>query len=314
MNIIFADQQAILNASDFIRNGRLVAVPTETVYGLAADAGNDKAVAKIFQTKGRPQFNPLIVHVTSIEQAEEYVSMTPLAKLLAEAFWPGPLTLVLPRKQSANLSYLVSAGLDTIAIRCSSHSVMRDLIFNSGCPIAAPSANPSNYMSPTTAEHVKNGFLGLPEPAIILDGGPCEVGLESTIVDACTEHAVILRHGGLSRGDLERTCPIYTHEPNQKIKAPGMLEKHYAPVHKIRLDVKEVRAGEVLLAFGSEGVPVCENTLNLSTSGDLTEAAANLFKMLHRLDAIQSSGIAVMNIPNTDLGEAINDRLNRASK
>lgn len=313
MNILLANHESIEQAALLIRKGRLVGVPTETVYGLAADAGNDVAVAQIYETKGRPQFNPLIVHVASLEQAREYVEFTPLAEALAKAFWPGPLTLVLPRRKEAAVSYLVSAGLDTIAIRCPDHPVMRKLIEVSGCPLAAPSANPSNRISPTRAQHVYEGFKGSREPAVILDGGPCLVGLESTVVDASGSSAVILRPGGLSREAIQVVCSVADAKLGGDIKSPGMLAKHYSPRHKMRLNVVDVKPGEALLAFGPDPLPGSLLSLNLSASGDLVEAAANLFSMLHQLDAIECEAIAVMEIPQSGLGVAINDRLVRAA-
>lgn len=313
MNICLSTIESIQQAAEFIRNGHLVATPTETVYGLAADACNDVAVARIYDTKGRPQFNPLIVHVASIEQAKEYVEFTPLADALTAAFWPGPLTLVLPRLQQASISHLVSAGLDTIAIRCPDHAVMRDLIKTSGRPLAAPSANPSGFISPTTAGHVYEGFRGLPEPKMILDGGPCRVGLESTVVDATGVEAVILRPGGLSMESLAAICPVKICEPDSHIKSPGMLAKHYSPRHKIRLNATELFPGEIQLTFGPKALDGDTFTLNLSPSGDLVEAAANLFSMLHQLDTINCTAIAITKIPETGLGIAINDRLKRAA-
>lgn len=313
MKIISPTRESIKAAALLLQEGHLIGVPTETVYGLAADATNDVAVAKIYETKGRPQFNPLIVHVSSVEEARLYVEFTPVAELLAAAFWPGPLTLVLPRRRDAEVSYLVSAGLDTLAIRCPDHEVMRDLITATGHPLAAPSANPSGRISPTTAAHVYDGFKDMEEPVLILDGGSCEVGVESTVVDVTGSLAVVLRPGGLSMEDLGEVCSVVSCDENSDIKSPGMLIKHYSPQHKIRLNAEMVGAGEVLLAFGNNVLGGGLFTLNLSPSGNLVEAAANLFSMLHQLDAMECDGIAVMSVPEHGLGFAINDRLKRAA-
>lgn len=311
MEILTATPSHISQAALEIANGNLVGVPTETVYGLAADATNDLAVAKIYQTKGRPQFNPLIVHVYSIEQAETLVYFNDLARKLANAFWPGALTFVLPRKSDAAVSYLASAGLDTLAIRFPSHPVMQALIRAADCPIAAPSANPSNKISPTKASHVYEGFKGKDQPQLILDGGDCSIGLESTVVLVMEDHVILLRPGGISIEDLQRVCPVILEKEQTTIQSPGMLEKHYAPEHPLRLDATDLEEGEVLLAFGDTNVSLA--TLNLSPSGDLVEAAANLFAMLHELDKRNCKGIAVMPIPHEGLGIAIRDRLQRAS-
>jgi L-threonylcarbamoyladenylate synthase len=314
MKMLLSTHETIQQAAALIQAGHLIGVPTETVYGLAADATNDLAVAKIFETKGRPQFNPLIVHVSCLEQARRYVEFTPLAEHLAQAFWPGPLTLVLRRSYAAGISQLVSAGLDTIAIRCPAHPVIRELIEAAGCPLAAPSANPSGRISPTTAQHVFDGFVGCEEPRLILDGGACAVGLESTVVDATGDAAVILRPGGLSAESIQVICSVVQADSQGEIASPGMLIKHYSPKHNIRLDAEEVLPGEVLLAFGPYMLSGGSKVLNLSPAGDLVEAAANLFSMLHQLDGLESDGIAVMTIPSKGLGVAINDRLKRAAE
>jgi L-threonylcarbamoyladenylate synthase len=314
MKILKSNRESIAQAAQLICDGHLVGVPTETVYGLAADATNDRAVALIYETKRRPCFNPLIVHVASLEQALLFVEFTPVAKLLAKAFWPGPLTLVLPQIKNSPISPLVSAGLDTIAIRFPNHEVMRALILAAGCPLAAPSANPSGRISPTQAQHVFEGFQGMDEPKLILDGGSCEVGLESTVVDGTGSEAVILRPGGLSIESIKPICPVHLSAGNGVITSPGMLEKHYAPQHKIRLNATNVRGSEVLLSFGPSFLEGAAYTLNLSPNADLVEAAANFFSMLHQLDGLSSSGIAVMPIPNEGLGAAINDRLRRAAQ
>ncbi len=312
MNILKPTSEHIEQAARLLQQGHLIGVPTETVYGLAADATNDLAVAKIYATKGRPQFNPLIVHVASIDQAKLYVDFTPLAEKLAATFWPGPLTLVLPRRKDASVSHLVSAGLETIAIRCPAHAVMRELIIAAECPLAAPSANPSNCISPTTAQHVFDGFQYLDEPRLILDGGPCKVGLESTVVDATGDVGVILRPGGLSFEMITQVCPVVSANADAPINSPGMLLKHYSPRHPVRLNVTEVGQREVLLAFGPKVLTGGISTLNLSPTGDVVEAAANLFSYLHQLDALECKAIAVMPVPMDGLGVAINDRLHRA--
>lgn len=307
-NLRQADSAAIADAATLLRDGRLVAFPTETVYGLGADATNGKAVAAIFAAKERPRFNPLIVHVGSRAQAGEHVVFCTAAAMLAEAFWPGPLTLVLPRRADTPLSLLVSAGLDTVAVRAPSHPVARKLIAAAGTPLAAPSANPSGTVSPTRARHVQDG-LG-DRIAMILDGGPTPVGLESTVIGFDGEHGVMLRPGGVAREDIERIVgPLRSPVPDGPVTSPGQLSSHYAPKAHIRLNAEAARDGEALLGFGA-GAPA--EVLNLSRSGNLAEAAANLFAMLRALDA-EAEAIAVMPIPANGLGEAINDRLKRAA-
>jgi L-threonylcarbamoyladenylate synthase len=300
-----ADAAAIKAGAALLREGRLVAFPTETVYGLGADATNGRAVASIFAVKQRPQFNPLIVHVKDAAQADKYVVFSPLAAELAEAFWPGPLTLVLPRRPDCALTLLVSAGLDTVAMRSPSHPVARRLIAEADIPIAAPSANPSGTVSPTRARHVAEGFGN--KLAMILDAGPTPIGVESTVI-GFMPHPVMLRPGGLPREAIERiTGPLADPAPGGPVTSPGQLSSHYAPRARVRLNARSAVAGEVLLAFGEAA-----GQLNLSPTGDLAEAAANLFAMLRSLDA-EAEAIAVMPIPNTGLGEAINDRLRRAA-
>ncbi|MCB2112744.1 MAG: L-threonylcarbamoyladenylate synthase [Parvularculaceae bacterium] len=294
--------------------GELVAMPTETVYGLAGDATNDQAVAKIFAAKGRPSFNPLIVHVLDLEMARRYGEFTPLAEKLARAFWPGPLTLVLPRTKECGLSLLVSAGLDTIAIRAPDSNVARRLINACGRPLAAPSANRSGAISPTTAEHVRES-LG-DRAALIIDGGACPVGVESTIVKTDGDRVILLRPGGVARGAIEAIArtPLQT-AADEKIEAPGMLSSHYAPGAPLRINADAPRANEAFLGFGN--IAAAGTSLNLSPSGDLVEAAANLFGYLRRLDALCAArnlgGIAAAPVPREGLGEAINDRLARAA-
>lgn len=302
-----ADASAISEAARLIREGRLVAFPTETVYGLGADATNGRAVAAIFSVKQRPRFNPLIVHVKDVPQAEEHVVFSAVAMRLAEAFWPGPLTLVLPRKSDCALSLLVSAGLDTVAVRAPSHAVARALIGEAGVPLAAPSANPSGTVSPTRAKHVAHGFGDTIE--LILDGGPTPIGIESTVIGFGEQGPVLLRPGAVPREDIERiTGPLRSPVPGQ-VTSPGQLASHYAPRARLRLDARTAEPGEALLGFGPDAP---QAKLNLSPSGDLAEAAANLFAMLRALDH-EADAIAVMPIPSRRLGEAINDRLKRAA-
>jgi L-threonylcarbamoyladenylate synthase len=288
-----------------LRAGGLVAFPTETVYGLGADATSSDAVLGIYETKGRPRFNPLIVHVADLAMAEQLVELSPLARRLA-AFWPGPLTLVLPRKADAGLSDIVTAGLDTVGIRIPDHPLALALIRAAGRPLAAPSANPSGKLSPTTAEQVIRGFAGkIP----VLDGGPCRAGVESTILAVTGDSVTQLRAGALPREEIEAALgrPVALAQAGAAIAAPGMLASHYAPDASLRLDATSFAADEASLGFGPGTF-----TLNLSPSGDLREAARNLFSMLHQLDA-QHSRIAVAPIPHTGLGAAINDRLSRAA-
>lgn len=300
----------IARAGRLLAEGRLVAFPTETVYGLAADATNDRAVAAIFEAKGRPRFNPLIVHVADAAQAEGLVEMDARARALMAAYWPGALTLVLPRAKASPVSLLASAGLDTIAVRMPDHPVARELIRASGRPLAAPSANRSGAVSPTTAEHVAES-LG-ERVALILDGGPCRIGVESTVLDLSHDRPVLLRPGGVPVETLEKALGqslIRAAETPEAPRSPGMLESHYAPGLPVRLNAASPRPGEALLAFGpAEGA-----ALNLSPTGDLAEAAANLFAMLRALDRAEFTGIAISPIPEHDLGLAINDRLRRAA-
>ncbi|MGN6515765.1 MAG: L-threonylcarbamoyladenylate synthase [Rhizomicrobium sp.] len=308
-NLRVADTAAIVRAGEIIRAGGLVAFPTETVYGLGADATNDRAVASIFAAKGRPQFNPLIVHVPDIGAAEAEVEFNPLARTLAKTFWPGPLTLVLPRKDR-KLSLLVSAGLDTVAVRSPSGAVAQKLLKAAGRPVAAPSANVSGRVSPTLASHVAQEFGETID--LILDDGAATLGLESTVIGFDSGKPVLLRLGALTREEVERVAGPLA-QAGEKVSSPGQLINHYAPRARLRLNAKDVNPGEALLAFGPhvpEGVRMIGN---LSPSGDMKEAAANLFAMLRELDASGADVIAVMPIPQQGLGEAINDRLRRAA-
>jgi len=305
---------ALTEAARRLLAGEVVAIPTETVYGLAADATNGEAVARIFETKGRPRFNPLITHVAKIAMAERIALFDPLSRKLAEAFWPGPLTLVLPLRDVAGVHPLVTAGLDTIALRMPV-GFAADVIVEIGRPLAAPSANSSGRISGTTAEAVERDLGG--RIGLIVDGGPTPVGLESTIVKVDGASVRLLRPGGTPAEAIEAVAGVRLERGGKVgVEAPGMLLSHYAPKAAVRLDAGDVRPGETLLAFGPERVKGAEKAaacLNLSPSGDLREAAANLFTYMHRLDAAGAAIIAVEPIPRSGLGEAINDRLRRAA-
>lgn len=302
-----ATDSALDEAAAALAAGGLVAFPTETVYGLGADATADAAVARVYEAKGRPHFNPLIAHVPDLAAAERLVVFTDPARRLAEAFWPGPLTLVLPRTAGCPVSLLASAGLDTLAVRVPDHPLALALLRAFGRPLVAPSANPSGQLSPTSASDVREA-LG-DKVAVTLDGGPCRVGVESTVVDLSGEGPALLRPGGVPAEALEAIVGPLAQPEGGPLKSPGQLESHYAPVLPVRLDATEARAGEALLAFG----PSAAGDLNLSPTGDLVEAAANLFSFLRRLDRKGRTGIAVMPIPERGLGRAINDRLRRAA-
>ncbi|MBN8996723.1 MAG: threonylcarbamoyl-AMP synthase [Rhizobiales bacterium] len=299
-----------------LSRGELVAMPTETVYGLAADATNGEAVARIYAAKGRPRFNPLIAHLPGITEAERLVVLGGEARALAERFWPGPLTLVLPKREGAPVADLVTAGLDTLAIRVPAHPVARALLTAFGRPVAAPSANRSGHVSPTRAAHVADD-LG-DRVAVILNAGPTAVGVESTIVGWDRGAPVLLRPGGLARAEIEAVLgrPLGTIEGDAtRPLAPGMLASHYAPAAAVRLNAAEVREGEALLAFGPilpADAGRAAAVVNLSARGDLIEAAARLFAALRELDG-KAATIAVMPVPGEGLGEAINDRLARAA-
>jgi L-threonylcarbamoyladenylate synthase len=309
--ILRADPETIARAAALLRDGRLVGFPTETVYGLGGDATNDHAVAAIFAAKRRPRFNPLIVHVPGLAEAESLAVFDARARILAAQFWPGPLSLVLARRPDCGLSLLASAGLDTVAIRAPSHPVAQALLRAAGRPVAAPSANRSGRLSPTEAGHVAEE-LG-DAVALILDGGRCPMGLESTVLDLTAATPVLLRPGGVTREALAALLGSISGLSPAAIKSPGMLASHYAPALPLRCDAAEARPGEALLAFGAEPPPGFAGVLWLSRSGDLAEAAANLFAMLRRLDRPPFTGIAVMPIPEHGLGRAINDRLRRAA-
>jgi L-threonylcarbamoyladenylate synthase len=313
-DIVPAEEASIARAAEILRAGHLVAFPTETVYGLGADATNDRAVAAIFEAKGRPRFNPLIVHLPNFEQATNCVQINELARAAAERFWPGPLTLVLPRRADTQISYLCSAGLDTLAVRVPGHSVAQDLLAALDRPLAAPSANASGGVSPTTAAHVADSLDGRVD--LILDGGPCAVGLESSVLDLTGGRPLLLRPGGIPKEELEGTLGSIEEDSSQEDapRSPGRLASHYAPGQPLRLEAREVNPDEALLAFGPAPPAGARTTLNLSQNGDIVEAAANLFAMLHALDDPRHAAIAVMPIPERGLGAAINDRLRRAAE
>jgi L-threonylcarbamoyladenylate synthase len=299
-------------AAMHLRGGGLVAMPTETVYGLACNAANPDAVVRLYEAKGRPRFNPLIAHVASMEMAEQEAVFSEAAREIAAKFWPGPLTMVLPVAPTGTVSDIARAGLDTIALRMPAHPGARALIETFGKPLVAPSANRSGHVSPTTASHVKEDLDGKVD--LILDGGPCERGIESTIVSFVGERPVLLRAGALETSALEAALgqPLVAREDADGISAPGQLKSHYAPNARVRLNADVPEPGEGWLAFGE--TPSSENWpgLNLSESGDLREAARNLFAALRTLDT-QYDRIAVARIPDEGLGEAINDRLARAA-
>jgi L-threonylcarbamoyladenylate synthase len=303
------DDAGIARAADLLRQGELVAFPTETVYGLGGDARSDRAVAGIFAAKGRPSFNPLIVHVPDLAAAEAIADIGPRARDLAAAFWPGPLTLVLPLCANAGISPLVTAGLTTVAIRVPAHPLAQRLLQSFGGPVAAPSANPSGRVSPTRAEHVLDGLSG--RIAAVVNGGPCAVGLESTILLADPD-PVLLRPGGLPVEALEAALGtrLATTAPVAKPTAPGQLASHYAPEASVRLDATSAQSDEVLVGFGA-----VKGALSLSKTGDLVEAASRLFQILREADRLAGPGgrIAFAPVPDSGLGRAINDRLRRAA-
>ncbi|WP_323021479.1 L-threonylcarbamoyladenylate synthase [Pararhodobacter sp.] len=301
------DATGLRDAAGLLRDGKLVAFPTETVYGLGGDARDDQAVAGIFAAKGRPRFNPLIAHLPDLDQVERYARLTPLARRLAQAFWPGPLTLVLPLR--GGLSPLVTAGLETVAIRVPAHPVAQALLRAFDGPLAAPSANPSGRISPVSARHVLEGLGG--RIAAVVDGGDCAVGLESTILDATGEAPILLRAGGLPVEAIEALGLRVAARQSGAITAPGQLASHYAPRGRVRLEATAPEPGEIWVGFG----PCPGAALTLSATGDTTEAAARLFHALHEADALAGpeGRIAFAPVPETGLGRAINDRLRRAA-
>ena len=305
--VVPADDAAITAAAQLLRAGQIVAIPTETVYGLAADAQNAEAVAHIYAAKGRPDFNPLIVHVRDRKAAEKLGLFNATARALADAFWPGPVTLVLPLQPDAPVARAVTAGLQTIAIRCPAHPVMQALLLKSDLSLAAPSANRSGAISPTRADHVLKGLGGA--VPMILDGGPCSAGLESTIIAVRDAGWQVLRPGPVSAMEIEQTLgypPLSL--VTGAIEAPGQMDSHYAPSKPVRLNVTTPVRGEYLIGFGA-----ITGDENLSSTGDLAQAAAHLFEALHNADASLASAIAVAPIPHEGIGIAMNDRLARAA-
>lgn len=297
-------------AAEALRRGRLVAFPTETVYGLGADATNDTAVASVYDAKGRPSFNPLIVHVPDAETAFALGNFSKEARQLANALWPGPLSIVVPRRKSCPVSLLASSGLDSIAIRVPAHPMALELLRAVGRPVVAPSANPSGKISPTSAEHVRRHLKD--KVAVVLDGGRCKVGVESTVISFLDDGPKLLRHGGIPKAEIEAILghPISVVSHAARPHAPGQLLSHYAPHAELRLNADAPREGEAYLGFG----PLhAYGNWSLSASGDLVEAAANLFRLLHEIDATGVLKIAVAPVPHHGLGEAINDRLLRAA-
>lgn len=312
--ITTTDRDAIDACARCLASGGLVAFPTETVYGLGCDATNAQAIARLYLAKGRPSFNPLISHVADVSAARKIARFDASAEKLAQKFWPGPLTLVLPKAAGCDVAELATAGLDTIAVRVPSHPFARQLVAALGKPVVAPSANVSGHVSPTTAAHVRGDLAGKID--LIVDGGPTEVGVESTIV-GCFEKPILLRPGGVPRAPLEavlgrKLADLPADQDTAQPLAPGLLTSHYAPRAAVRLNARHIEPGEALLAFGPTTL-IASATLNLSERGDLAEAAANLFGHLRALDATKATRIAVMPIPETGLGEAINDRLRRAA-
>ncbi len=325
--ILSLNSKSIKQAARILKGGGLVAMPTETVYGLAANALDGRAVAKIFEAKGRPQFNPLIIHVNNVDDIEKLAHMSEQNHIIANKFWPGAVTMILKRRENSGLSELVSAGLDTVAVRIPSHKGARSLIAECGFPLAAPSANKSGSLSPTSPAHVAQS-LGAGVDLILADGA-CSMGLESTVIDCTGNKPLILRPGGITAEELSQalglkvTYDLGEHKDN--VKSPGQLLKHYSPDTPVRLNAIDLEEGEALLAFGSikfmgvkgagGAVDLPDNMArNLSAEGDLYEAAANLFAMMRDLDKPEHKAIAVMNIPNKGIGIAINDRLKRAAQ
>ena len=312
--VLKADSEAIRAAVACLSAGGLVAFPTETVYGLGADARNGEAVARLYAAKGRPAFNPLIAHVADRAAARTLGRFNDAADRLAAAFWPGPLTLVLPKAAGCPVSDLALAGLDSVGVRVPGHPLAHELLAAFGAPVVAPSANRSGHVSPTSAAHVLGDLRGRID--LIVDGGPSPVGVESTIV-ACLDRPMLLRPGGVAREDIERVLGFALAaaaiDTGEAPVAPGMLRSHYAPKARLRLNAEAPHQGEALLTFGPAPDVPAVMTLNLSPRGDLAEAAANLFSHLRALDASGAGTIAVMPVPHEGLGEAINDRLQRAA-
>ena len=315
MAVLPANAAAIADCAGKLKQGKLVAMPTETVYGLAGDATNAQAIAAIYATKQRPQFNPLICHIADMDMARRLGRFNDMAEKLADGFWPGPLTLVVPRHDNCPVDMLASAGLPSLALRMPAHPTARDLIGAAGVPLVAPSANPSGRLSPSCAEHVARHLPDID----VLDGGPCDIGIESSIVGCLDDTPLWLRSGGVSRDAIERHIgrklnDLPTEEETTARLAPGRLARHYAPRSPLRLNAVQAEADELLIGFGPEASEACFT--NLSPKGDVQEAAAHLFAVLHDADEAARSaghGLAVMPIPDDGLGEAINDRLQRAA-
>ena len=310
-----SEKTDLQKASTLLKSGSLVAFPTETVYGLGADATNPSAIRAVYEAKNRPDINPLILHVTDQHAAGALAFFSPLAQESARRFWPGPLTLVLPRRKDAPITPFACAGLDTVAIRVPAHPIAQKLLNYCERPIAAPSANPSGRLSPTRAAHVAQALRG--KITAVIDGGNCDIGVESTIIDVTGTIPVLLRPGGISLEQLIAALGTVhlTDQHPQRPLAPGMMLRHYAPSAPLRLEVQNAYAGEVVLAFGpvvKEAFSQAKTIHSLSMNGDLYQAAASLFEALHKLDALQPKAIAVMPIPDYGLGKAINDRLRRA--
>lgn len=307
------DPKSLQRAVQQLRDGGLVAFPTETVYGLGANAQNGQAVARIFEAKGRPHFNPLIVHVLDLAHVSEFGIVNAQAEHLAEAFWPGPLTMVLPRREGCILSELVSAGHPTVAFRSPAHPIARCLLEESGVPVAAPSANPSGYLSPTRADHVAQAFKDI--DGLLIDGGPCRIGLESTVVDLSSDGpATLLRSGDVTLDNIRAYLgDVALPSDDAPLLSPGMLASHYAPHKPLRTNATTAGGSESVLAFGDSVPKGGKHLQNLSRSGNLFEAAANLFEMLHIAEQQDVTGIAVAPVPGDGLGAAINDRLRRAA-
>jgi len=308
-----ATQSSIQLAAKVLAGGGVAAFPTETVYGLGADATNAQAVLRVYEMKGRPRFNPLIAHVANREAAEAHAEFNEQAGKLADVFWPGPLTIVLQKRPGSGICDLVSAGLDTIALRVPANETARGLLLAAGCPVAAPSANRAGHVSPTTAAHVA-ADLG-DAPALILDGGHTTVGLESTVVDLSGPEPLLLRPGAIPREEIEDVLGKKLGEAaiSNQPSSPGQLASHYAPRARLRLEATSIEPGEALLAFGNTALSTDGPMVNLSPEGDLREAAMRLFSALRELDTSGCESIAVMPIPDDGLGEAINDRLRRAA-
>ena len=300
------DDAAVAEAARLIEAGQVVAVPTETVYGLAADAANPEAVARIYAAKGRPSFNPLIVHVADLQAAERIGCFPAAARAVAEAFWPGAVTLVVPVREDAGLAPAVTAGLGTVALRCPAHPAMQALLAAAGTPLAAPSANASGRISPVTAEHVLASLGG--RVPLVLDAGRAAQGLESTIVRVDGGGVALLRPGPVDLADIAAVAGLAETEAAGGIQAPGQMASHYAPAKPLRLEARQAAEGEWLIGFGA-----VDGDESLSASGDLREAAANLFAALHRAEASAAARIAVAPIPDVGIGRAINDRLRRAA-